>query len=48
MNEDKIKLDVIAKAEIIAKAIRRGNDVEIRKTSSGVSVTEISKRVLAR
>ena len=48
MNDDKIRLDVIAKAEIIAKAIRRGNDVEIRKTSSGISVTEISKRVLAR
>lgn len=48
MNEDRIKLDVIAKAEIIAKAIRCGNDVEIRKTSSGISVTEISKRVLAR
>lgn len=44
----KIKLDIVDKAEIIAKLIAKGADVELRKTASGVSVAEISKKVVSR
>lgn len=35
------------KAGDIAKAILKGNDVEIIKTSAGISIKEISKKKLA-
>lgn len=44
----KIKMDIIEKAETIAKAISRGKDVELRKSASGISVCEVSKKVVAR
>lgn len=48
MTEREIKVKIIEQADIIAKAIGRGKDVEIRKSSSGISVAEISKKVVAR
>ena len=48
LSEREIKLKIIEQAETIAKAICRGKDVELRKSASGVSVAEISKRVVAR
>ena len=35
-------------AETIAKAISRGKDVELRKSASGISVCEVSKKVVSR
>ena len=48
MNERELRLKVIEQAEAIAKAISRGKDVELRKSASGISVCEVSKRVVAR
>lgn len=48
MNERELRLKVIEQAEAIAKAISRGKDVELRKSASGISVCEISKKVVAR
>ena len=48
MSEKDLKLQIIEKAEIIAKAMVHGKDVELRKTASGVSVCEISKKVVSR
>lgn len=47
-DKEKIQEDIIKKADIIAKAILGGKDVEIRKTSTGISVAEVSKRVVTR
>jgi hypothetical protein len=43
----KIANEVVNKAEIIARGLKKG-DVELRKTANGVSVTEITKKVVAR
>ena len=48
MSEEKLKLSVINNADAIAKALTRGRDVEIRKSASGISLAEISKRVVAK
>ena len=48
VSEREIKLKIIEQAETIAKAICRGKDVELRKSANGVSVAEISKKVVAR
>ena len=48
MNERELRLKVIEQAETIAKAISRGKDVELRRSSSGISVCEVSKKVVAR
>ena len=48
MSEKDIKLKVIEQAETIAKAICKGKDVELRKSASGISVCEVSKKVVAR
>lgn len=48
MSEKYLKLSVINNADAIAKALTRGRDVEIRKSASGISVAEISKRVVAK
>lgn len=48
MTERELKLKVIENAETIAKAIHRGKDVEIRKSSTGISVAEVSKKVVAK
>ena len=38
----KIKLDIIEKAEAIAKEIAKGNDVYITKTGSGVVIKKMA------
>lgn len=48
MSERELKLKIIDNAETIAKAIHRGKDVEIRKSSTGISVAEVSKKVVAK
>ena len=48
MTEREIKVKIIEQADTIAKAISRGKDVEIRKSSNGISVAEISKKVVSR
>lgn len=48
MSERELKLKIIEKAETIAKAIAKGKDVELRKSANGVSVAEITKRVISR
>ena len=48
MSEKDLKLSVINNADAIAKALTRGRVVEIRKSASGISVAEISKRVVAK
>ena len=48
MSERELRLKVREKAETIAKAISRGKDVELRKSASGISVCEVSKKVVAR
>ena len=40
----KIKLDIIEKAEAIAKEIAKGNDVYITKSASGVKVKSMNVR----
>lgn len=44
----KIHADIIGKSEEIAKSIAKGKDVELRKSANGISVAEISKKVVAR
>ncbi len=48
MDENKIKADIIAKIDFVAKALKQGKDVELRKTANGVSVTEVTKKVVSR
>ncbi len=48
LSEREIKLKIIEQAETIAKAISRGKDVELRKSASGISVCEVSKKVVSR
>ena len=48
LSEREIKLKIIEQAESIAKAICRGKDVELRKSASGISVCEVSKKVVSR
>ena len=48
LSEMEIKLKIIEQAETIAKAICKGKDVELRKSASGISVAEITKRVISR
>lgn len=47
-NEREIKLAIIEHAETISKSLAKGKDVEIRKTASGVSVAELTKKVVAK
>ena len=48
MTEQQIKQKIIEKAEIIAKAIGHGKDIEIRKSACGITIAEVSKKVIAR
>ena len=48
MGEQEIKLKVIEQAENIARAICKGKDVELRRSANGVSIAEVSKRVVVR
>ena len=46
MSEKEIQRKIVEQSGTIAKAICRGKDVELRKSASGVSVAEVSKRVV--
>lgn len=35
-------------ADIIAKALMEGKDVEIRKTANGISISKVRKTILVR
>lgn len=48
MSERELKLKVIEQAENIAKAISKGRDVEIRKSTSGISIAEVQKKIVAK
>ena len=48
MSEKEIQKKIVEQSGTIAKAICRGKDVELRKSASGVSVAEVSKRVVAK
>ena len=48
MNEAKVKQEIIDKIDAITKAILHGKDVELRKTANGISVCEVSKKIVAR
>jgi len=39
---------IINNAEIIAKALMDGKDVEIRKTANGISVSKVRKTIVVR
>lgn len=46
--ERQIKLSIVENAEKIAHALVQGKDIEIRKSVNGVSVAEISKKVVVK
>lgn len=48
MSEKEIQRKIVEQSGTIAKAICKGKDVELRKSASGVSVAEVSKRVVAK
>lgn len=39
---------IVNNAEMIAKALMEGKDVEIRKTASGISVSKVRKTIIVR
>lgn len=48
MTEQQIKLKIIENAEVMAKAIHKGRDLEVRKSPNGISVAEVNKKVVLR
>lgn len=48
LSEKEIQKKIVEQSGTIAKSICKGKDVELRKSASGVSVAEVSKRVVAR
>lgn len=48
MNDDKLKAELISKADEIVKRLKTGKDIELRKTSKGISIVEIRKTVISR
>lgn len=48
LKEREIKLKLEEKSAAIAAMICRGKDVEIRKSANGISIAEVSKRIVAK
>lgn len=48
MTDDRIKLQLIDKADLIVKALKSGKDIEIRKSSNGITIAEVRKTVIHR
>ena len=48
MTEKQLQLAIVEKSKDMAKILLRGRDVEVRKSTSGVSIAEISKKVVCR
>ena len=46
MDAKTIQRFVIDKSEQIAEILRKGKDCELRKTSNGISVIEVSKKTI--
>lgn len=45
---NRLTKSIINNADIIAKALFEGKDVEIRKTSNGISVSKVRKTIIVR
>lgn len=43
--EQKIKNSIIERAEQMARALAHGKDLELRKSASGISVAEVTKKL---
>lgn len=48
MSKQDLKLKVIEQADKISDILAKGKDVELRRSAGGVSVAEISKKVIVR
>lgn len=49
MGKEQIKEQIIEKSDVIAEILSKGKkDIELRKSANGVSVAEISKRVVSK
>lgn len=48
LTERQIKMAITDNADKIAAALAKGKDVEIRKIRDGISVAEVSKKVVIR
>ena len=48
MTEMELKSKIEECSNEIAKSLHRGKDVEIRKSSTGISAAEVSKKVVHR
>lgn len=46
--EGRVAKLIVNNADKIAHALINGKDVEIRKTSAGISVTELRKRIIVK
>jgi hypothetical protein len=46
MTEREIKMKLADKLEEMSRAISRGKDVEITKTSNGIAIKEVAKKKL--
>jgi hypothetical protein len=44
----KLTKSIVNNAEMIAKALMEGKDVEIRKTANGISVSKVRKTIIVR
>ena len=45
---DELKQEIVNKAQIICDLLKKGSDVEIRRSKDGVTVAEVKKKVVAR
>lgn len=48
IKEDDLQTKVVEQAALIAEALKKGKDVEVRRTAAGISVAEVSKKVVCR
>lgn len=47
-NERQIRVALTENIEQMAKSLAKGKDLEIRKSANGVSIAEVSKKVVAK
>lgn len=48
MSQRELKLLIAEKAEEIAEVLLKGKDCEIRKSKDGISIAEISKKIIIK
>lgn len=48
MSERELKMAIIEHAEIMAKSLAKGKDLEVRTSKNGISVSENDKKVIVR